>query len=201
MKHIILIGLVILQGMFISTIQAQRASESNPEVALIIVDIQNFYFSGGVSELVEPIPAAKNARLILDLFRTRGFPIVHVKHDFSPGGEIHDMVRPFENEKVITKKEVNCYLGTDLLDHLMKHQLKTLVLVGMQTHMCLEAAARASHDLGYKVIVLGDACATRDLKYDGIIIKADQVQASTLSTLKSYATVLNTDTFIQNFPY
>ena len=39
---------------------------------------------------------------------------------------------------------------------------ENLVIVGMQTHMCLEAATRAAHDLGFECVVVGDACATRD---------------------------------------
>jgi nicotinamidase-related amidase len=67
----------------------------------------------------------------------------------------------------------------------------------MQTHMCLEAAARAAHDLGFEVTVIGDACATRDLRYGDRTVPAADVHASTLATLdRTYARVVDTETFL-----
>lgn len=57
--------------------------------------------------------------------------------------------------------------------------------------MCVEAAVRAAHDFGYTVILLHDACATSNLKFSDREIAAADVHASTLTTLKSYATVLS----------
>ena len=60
----------------------------------------------------------------------------------------------------------------------------------MQTHMCLEAGTRAARDLGYNCVVVEDACSTRDLKYNDVVVKAKDVHYSTLATLKSYAQVV-----------
>lgn len=48
--------------------------------ALIIIDIQNDYFDGGSNSLSGSNKAAKNARLILDDFRSKGLPVVHIQH-------------------------------------------------------------------------------------------------------------------------
>jgi len=40
--------------------------------ALIIVDIQNDYFENGAMELVQPLQASENAKLILTHFREKG---------------------------------------------------------------------------------------------------------------------------------
>jgi nicotinamidase-related amidase len=78
--------------------------------------------------------------------------VVHVKHDFSPGGEIHQLVKPLDNEKVFTKKEVNAFLNTGLNEYSKTKQNSIFnALSGMQTHMCLEAATRAAHDFGYNL--------------------------------------------------
>ena len=68
----------------------------------------------------------------------------------------------------------------------------------MQTHMCLEAATRAAADFGFSCIVIGDACATKDLKFGDKVIKAEDVHYSTLATFKPYAKVLNTDDYLKN---
>jgi nicotinamidase-related amidase len=191
MKHSIL-TLVLLAISFFAN--AQKLDST----ALILIDFQNFYFPGGAAELVEPEKAAEQAKIVLNYFRENKGLVVHVKHDFSPGGEIHQLVKPLENEKVFTKKEVNAFLNTGLNETLKQNHIKYLVLSGMQTHMCLEAATRAAHDFGYKCTVVEDACATRDLKFGEVTIKAKDVHYSTLATLKSYAKIVNLTEFLES---
>ena len=159
--------------------------------ALILIDIQNFYFPGGAAALIEPEKAAEQANVLLNYFRENNGLVVHVKHDFNPGGEIHELVKPLESEKVFTKKEVNAFLNTGLNDYLTLNNIKYVTLCGMQTHMCLEGGTRAAHDLGYVCTVVEDACATRDLKFGEVTVKAKDVHLSTLATLKSYGKVVS----------
>ncbi len=166
--------------------------------ALLLIDIQNFYFPGGKMELVQPEKAAQNAAKLLADFRTKGLDVIHVRHNAEPGGEINNLVRPAPGEKVFSKDGVNCFIGTDLLAYLKNEKIDTLVICGMQTHMCVEAATRAASDMGFKCILIHDACATRDLKFGDKVIKAEDVHYSTLSTLKSYALVESTAEFLVN---
>jgi len=136
---------------------------------------------------------------VLAAFRAEGKPVVHVRHDFEPGGAIHASVAPKEGEKVFTKTEVSCFNGTKVLTYLEEMGIKKLVIVGMQTHMCLEAATRSAYDLGFECVVVGDACATRDLTYGDRTVPAADVHASTLATLdRTYAKVVDTKTFLAN---
>jgi nicotinamidase-related amidase len=170
---------------------------SEPTTALLIIDIQDFYFPGGKVPLVEPEAAAANAARVLAAFRAEDKPVVHIRHDFEPGGSIHASVAPIEGERVFTKTEVSCFNGTKVLVHLKQIGVERLVIVGMQTHMCLEAATRAAHDLGFECVVVGDACATRDLKYGDRTVPAADVHASTLATLDgTYAKVVDTETLL-----
>ena len=166
--------------------------------ALLLIDIQNFYFKGGEVELVDPDVATANAKQVLADFRTKGKLVVHVKHQFEPGGSIHESVYPLDSEKVITKTEVNAFMKTDLLEYLRENEIEQLVFAGMQTHMCLEAATRAAYDYGFSCIVIGDACATRNLKILDKEITAENVHFSTLATLKSYAKVISVKEYTGN---
>lgn len=186
--------IIFVLAMIPSLLMAQMGSKT----ALLLIDIQDFYFPGGMSALVEPEAAAEQAALLLDDFRTKNQLVIHVRHDFEPGGNIHQLVRPLPDEKVITKKEVNSFKDTDLLSYLQEHQIDTLVIAGMQTHMCLEGGVRAAHDYGFVCFVVQDACATKNLLFDGEIIAAKDVHLSTLNTLKSYAKVLDTKTYLEN---
>jgi nicotinamidase-related amidase len=60
----------------------------------------------------------------------------------------------------------------------------------MMTHMCVDATTRAAKDYGLNCVVIGDACATKDLEINGSKVKAADVQAAFLSALNHfYATV------------
>jgi nicotinamidase-related amidase len=66
----------------------------------------------------------------------------------------------------------------------------------MMTHLCVDATARAASDLGFKIIVAADACATRDLNYGDTTIPADMVHKSFLVALKSYGKVMKSEEII-----
>ncbi len=172
--------------------------ESNAS-ALLLIDIQDFYFSGGSSPLENPEKASLNAQKILKKFREKGMLVVHIRHNARSGADIHKHVMPIKEEKVISKDRVNGFKDTDLLKYLRAHKVKQLIICGMMTHMCVEAATRAAHDFGFDCILIGDACATRDLKYGDKIIKAADVHLSTLSSLNGYyAKVMNTEDYLDS---
>jgi nicotinamidase-related amidase len=173
--------------------------KENNANALLLIDIQDFYFSGGRSPLENPEKASLNAQKILEKFREKGMLVVHIRHNARSGAETHKHVMPIKKEQVISKNQVNGFKDTDLLPYLRAHQIKQLVICGMMTHMCVEAATRAAYDFGFDCILIGDACATRDLKYGDKIIKAEDVHLSTLSSLKGYyAKVINTEEYLDS---
>ncbi|MGE0076868.1 MAG: cysteine hydrolase family protein [Bacteroidales bacterium] len=175
-----------------------KATPDSTKVALLVIDIQNFYFAGGQSELVKPVPAAQNAAKLIDEFRAKGWPVVYVKHKSSIQDEINEIVKPMGGEWVFTKTEVNSFQGTLLRDYLVEQQVSKLVICGMQTHMCVEAAVRAGADYGYKITLVHDACATKDLKWGNVTIPAKMVHLSTLATLKNYADVVSTEEYLKS---
>lgn len=174
------------------------------DTALVVIDIQNDYFPGGAMELEGAEAAAAKAAAVLTHFRRDKTPVIHVRHlsvrpgatFFIPGtkgAEIHDSVRPAAGEAVIEKNFPNSFRATGLKDLLDKQDIKHLVVAGMMTHMCVDASVRQAADLGYKVTLLGDACATRAQSYGGERVAARQVHAAFLAALNGfYAKVINT---------
>jgi nicotinamidase-related amidase len=172
--------------------------------ALIIVDIQNDYFPGGAMELEGADAAAAKAAAALAQFRKNSLPVIHVRHlsvrpgatFFLPGtrgAEIHSSVAPKAGETVVEKNFPNSFRNTPLQDELERLKAKDLVIAGMMTHMCVDASVRHAADLGYKVTLLGDACATRAQSYGGETVPAKQVHAAFLAALNGfYAKVVNT---------
>lgn len=57
-----------------------------------------------------------------------------------------------------------------------------LIVAGLMTHACVTGAARDAAPLGYAVIVVGDACAARDLDTaDGNVVSYDVRHRATLA--------------------
>jgi nicotinamidase-related amidase len=170
--------------------------------ALIIIDIQNFYFEGGRVPLVGSVEASLKARQVLDAFRKAGRPVIHVRHmpkqdpgSTDPQYAIHPNVAPLPGEAVVVKHYANAFRETDLTARLKTLGVKTLVICGMQTQMCVEAAVRHAADLGYEVVLVEDACATRDLTFGGTNIPARQVHAAVLAAMNgTYAKIVAADT-------
>jgi len=176
-----------------------------PDAALLIIDIQNDYFPGGAMELEGADAAAAKAARAIEKFRSQGMPVVHVRHlstrpgatFFLPGtrgAEIHSSVTPAKGESVIEKNFPNSFRSTGLKEILEREQIKSLVVAGMMTHMCVDASVRQAADLGFKVTLLGDACATRAQSYGGESVPARQVHAAFLAALNGfYAKVVRAD--------
>jgi nicotinamidase-related amidase len=170
--------------------------------ALVIVDLQNDYFPGGAMQLEGADAAGERAAQVLAEFRTHGWPVVHVRHlsvrpgatffvPGTPGAEIHASVRPGEGEPVVEKNFPNSFRDTDLGKRLEALGAKHLVVAGMMTHMCVDATVRQAADLGYRVTLLADACATREQSYGGERVPARQVHAAFLAALNGlYAKVI-----------
>lgn len=171
--------------------------------ALLIIDIQNDYFPGGAMELEGADAAAAAAGAALARFRKQGRPVIHVRHlsvrpgatfflPGTPGAEIHAGVRPLPGETVIEKNFPNSFRNTPLKSLLDESSIKNLVVAGMMTHMCVDATVRQAADLGYKLTLLADACATRSQKFADETVPARQVQAAFLAALNGfYAKVIN----------
>ena len=178
------------------------------KTALLIIDIQNDYFEGVAMALAEPGKASSNAARLLESFRENNLPVIHIQHIanrpgasfFIPGtagAEIHDDVKPLQHEKVIVKHFPNSFRETGLLDHLRTNNITRLVICGMMTHMCVDATTRAAKDHGFDCVVIGDACATKDLEVNGKHVKAAEVQKAFLAALNYfYSTVLTTGEYL-----
>jgi nicotinamidase-related amidase len=64
----------------------------------------------------------------------------------------------------------------------------------MMTHMCLDATVRAAFDYGFRCLVAGSACATKDLAIAGQPVSAFAVQDAFLAALNgTYGQVLSVD--------
>lgn len=175
---------------------------------LLLVDIQNDYFSGGKMELVNMDAAAVNAALLLSFFRNRNWPVVHVQHlstkpnssffiPGSKGAEIHSSVFPMNEEPVVQKNFPNSFKQTNLHELLKSKDFDKLVICGAMSHMCIDTTTRAACDLGYQISLIYDACATRNLIFKEEVVEASKVHASYMAALNgSFAHVISASEYL-----
>jgi len=202
-----------------ATLAVAQVASPKPEdkredvkTALLVIDVQSFYFEGGKLPLAGPLEASQQARKVLERFRARHWPVIHVQHlpaaqaAPSPDGgdpqyRIHTNVLPVAGERVVGKHFANAFRDTELLATLHELGVKKLVICGMQTQMCVEAATRAAADLGFEVTVIHDACATRDLAFGDRKVPAAEVHAAALAAMSgTYARVISAEQFLAETP-
>ncbi|MDB5981302.1 MAG: cysteine hydrolase [Pseudomonas sp.] len=176
--------------------------------AVIVVDIQNDYFSGGKWVLNGVDAAADNAARVIAAALSRGDTVIHIRHEtpspdapfFVPGShgaQLHPKAKNAPGELVILKHYMNPYRETELLHVLESKGIESVIVVGNMSHMCIDAVTRASDDYGFKTTVIHDACATHDLEFNGVTVPAVQVHAAFMAALRfGYATVVSADEFL-----
>lgn len=176
--------------------------------AIVVIDLQNDYFPEGKWPLEGIDAAAAKAALVIESARSNGDTVIHVQHlassneapFFVPGtdgAEINAAVQPKDGEPVVIKHFPNAFRETVLKQVLDEKGIEEVVIVGAMSHMCVAATGRAAADFGYKTVVIHDACATRELEFDGTTIPAAQVHAANMAALAfGYATVVATQDWI-----
>jgi nicotinamidase-related amidase len=138
---------------------------------LVLIDLQNEYRTGPLA-LPGADTAIANAARLLARARESGAAVFHIAHKGKPGGlfdraaergAIVDRLQPRAAEAVIEKALPNAFACTDLQSRIAATGRSNIVLAGMMTHMCVSSTARAAIDLGLRVTIDAESCATRDL--------------------------------------
>lgn len=70
-----------------------------------------------------------------------------------------------EGSNVVEKTYFNALLEDGMLDKIKSYGKKQIVILGIETHICVYQTALALVDAGFVVYVIKDACASRD-KYE-----------------------------------
>ncbi len=149
--------------------------------AVLPLDFQNDIVA--LTPNVEPI--LENVKSVLDAARDQNVAVVYITVSFTEGypdapvkthplyrmvsenqmvlaaksgGEIHSSVKPKQNELVLNKTCVDPFVTTRLAQHLQMLDVNTIVIMGVWTNFVVEATARTAADMGYRVIVVRDAC-------------------------------------------
>ncbi|HTB97492.1 MAG TPA: isochorismatase family cysteine hydrolase [Terracidiphilus sp.] len=162
--------------------------------AVLAMDCQ----AGVVSMYVQPPDEfLSRASSVLAAARTAGMTVIHIQVGFRPGlpevssrnklfgalksnpqhqklfqgaaGAIHPALGPEPEDIVITKHRVSAFTGTDLDMVLRSKEIETLVLFGIATGGVVLSTLLHAFDSDYKIVVIGDCCADRDVAFHSVL--------------------------------
>jgi nicotinamidase-related amidase len=155
--------------------------------ALLPIDLfQAFDHEDGdtlLGSLRERLPALRAA---LEKARAADVPVVYVNDAAGrwdsdapglvrealagPGGEALAELVPQPGDSFLLKARYSVFDHTPLVILLREREVERLVLVGAATEMCVVQSAIDGKELGFKVSILRDACATTDERMEDLAL-------------------------------
>ena len=136
--------------------------------ALIVIDVQNEYFTGKMKIEYPPVDSSlANITRAMDAARAAEIPVVMVQHDApeqspifakgSEGWQLHPEMTKRAHSHLINKAYASVFTGTDLAQWIADNGVDTLTIVGYMTHNCDAATIYEAAHKGLAVEFLSDA--------------------------------------------
>ena len=139
--------------------------------ALVVIDVQNEYVTGGLR--IEHPPVAESLRLIgvaMDAAHVQGVPVIVVQQtsaataplfaNGSAGWQLHAVVAERPMDHLVQKTLPGALAETDIAAWVAERGITTLTLCGYMTHNCVMSTAVEAVHKGLAVEYLHDASGT-----------------------------------------
>jgi nicotinamidase-related amidase len=171
---------------------------------LLPIDVQQAFDGPSWGPRNNPGMEAQGLRL-LAAWRGTGRPVIHVRHNSDapgstlqpghPGNAFKPGFEPQPGEALIEKTVNAAFIGTSLEQDLRARGLGQVVVFGITTDMCVSTTVRVGANLGFDIVLVGDACATFDQRSpEGDLVTAEVLHQVHLTTLNTeFARVVKTD--------
>lgn len=152
-----------------------------------------------------------NGLRLLEFWRERGWPIIHVRHDSTDpqsslrsghvGNGFRDGFEPERDEAVVSKSVNAAFIGTDLDVLLRQLDATELVFFGMTTDQCVSTTVRLGSNLGWQCTLVEDACDCFELpSIGGGNVPARDVHRAHVATLAfEFCSVLTTADLVREW--
>ena len=176
-------------------------SRPRARAVLLLIDLQKAIDHPSWGERNNPSAEAQ-ILCLLHHWRSRGWPVWHIRHDSTeprsyyrpgqPGNEFKPELAPLPGEPIIAKRTNSAFIGTDLEQRLRAGGHDALAVVGVVTNNSVEATVRMAGNLGFAVWLVADGCFTFGrTDWNGKFHDADEVHAMSLANLDGeYCTVV-----------
>lgn len=179
-----------------------------PRRALIVIDVQNEYFTGNMPIEYPPVETSlPNILSAIKVAQASGIPVIVVQHDApaespvfakgSSGWQLHPAIADVAADHRINKVMADVFAQTDLKQWLAANTIDTLSITGYMTHNCNAATVyHAAHE-GYKVEFLSDATGALPYENAGGKASAEEIHRVFNTVFHSnFAAVVTTQAWI-----
>jgi nicotinamidase-related amidase len=175
--------------------------------ALLVIDVQNEYFSGALP-VTYPEHSLEHITRAIDAANEAEIPVVLIQHAeteegstiFRQGSEtwqLHPAVASRKHDLLIEKNLPGSFTGTPLEAWLRERGIDAVVISGYMTQMCCDTTARQAAHLGFNVEFLSDATGTLEFSNSEGTVKARDLHTTTLIVQQSgFSQVKSTDEWI-----
>jgi len=136
--------------------------------ALLVIDAQVGMFTPPYA-VYQADEVLNTIKILIKRARQMDIPVVYVQHNGATGSleepgtptwEIHGEIAPKSGDVVVQKHKPDAFFETILQDELAARGIKRLVIVGMQSDMCVDATCREAKTRDYDVVLVEDAHST-----------------------------------------
>lgn len=181
---------------------------SSPKRALIVIDVQNEYFTGKLRiEYPDVRDSLANIGRAMDAASAAGIPVVVVQHLLpegapvfaraSEGAALHPAVAGRRRDHLVEKAMASALVGTDLVAWLRQREIDTLTVVGYMTHNCDDSTVRQAAHEGWKVEFLHDAAGALPYANAAGAASAEEIhRVFTVVMHTGFAAVVSTDQWL-----
>jgi len=180
----------------------------NPKRALLVIDVQNEYFTGKLP-ITYPAGSLANVLSAMDAARDHGTPVVAIQHTspqpdavvFRKGSkewELHADVAARPHDVLIHKSLPGSFTGTELETWLRDRGVETVVIAGYMTQMCCDTTARQAMHRGFGVEFLSDGTGTLAVKNAAGEVSDEELHRAILVTQQMrFSRVMETGDWIK----
>jgi nicotinamidase-related amidase len=177
--------------------------------ALLVIDVQNEYFTGHLP-VTFPEGSLANILRAMDTAHASHIPVVVIQHANhavdapafgynTPGWELHPGVAQRPRDVLIEKTLPGSFTGTNLDRWLMDHAIGTVTIAGYMTQMCCDTTARQAFQRGYAVRFLSDGTGTLSVTNSaGTISDRDLHRAILVTQQMRFSRVMSTEEWVQS---
>lgn len=135
---------------------------------LLILDAQKLITNSSLYDFTE---FESRVKQLISCARENRKEVVFVRHDDgcsgplkkgSDGFEIYEGFSPAENERIFDKTVNSPFRDSGLLEYLREKNEDTIMLAGLQTDYCMDAAVKAGFEHGLRIIIPAGTNSTFD---------------------------------------
>lgn len=164
--------------------------------SLLVIDLQNDYFSKGKFPLWNTEQTLSNIKIAIEKANMKNIPVIHIQHIADPvkgiapffnegseGVEIHPVIMAIAPKaEIVVKSFADGFEKTDLEETLQKYSIDELLICGMMTQNCVTHTAISKAADKYKVSIVMDCCTTVDKMIHNIALNAVSTRVQLVTT-------------------